>query len=270
MSQNTVSTYFFTRLLDFISPLCVINNDERFNTFKKAVEYYTYYTFTIDALVDGEIAFEIGVPAAEHKLVKANRSNTQSLRILARLFDENSRFWNIMETYMSAYYCGLVLEKQHNTASFSHSLESFKAYALAKHAPAFVPSGGLLLLFESQIDQKRLEKLLTPLFYGMQMLDDLEDFDKDIESGQLTYCISRVRSYIEKEGVENPNNLQRFEERVFYLSGIARECNDFAEEQFQKARAEALNLQLYDLVSWIESMFKMLEHNRNIIDEVSK
>jgi len=269
MSQNAVSTYFFTRLLDFISPLCSIDDAERFNSFKKAVSYYTYYTFTIDALVDGEILFDSNTQASEHKLVKANSSNTRSLCILAGLFHDNSPFWTIMETYMSAYYAGLVLEKQNNNNEYSHSLESFKAYALAKHAPAFVPSGGLLLLFKAQIDQKRLERLLTPFFYGMQMLDDLEDFDKDIQSGQLTYCISRVKSYIKQEEVENPNNLERFEERVFYLSGIAQECNDFAVNQFEKAKEEALELQLNDLVSWIESMFKMLEHNRNIIDEVS-
>ena len=269
MSQKTISTYFFTRLLDFISPLCDIRNTETFSDFKNAVDYYTYYTFTIDALIDGELDFETSSNPADHKLVKANLRNTRSLQILTGLFGSSSEFWPLMEKYMSTYYSGLVVEKQRNANAFVHDLNSFKSYALAKHAPAFVPSGGLILLFDSQVTQERLEQLLTPLFYGMQMLDDMEDFNRDTISGQLTYCISRTRIYIEENQIENPNNLERFEERVFYMSGIARECNDFAEAQFRQAQELARDLQLDELVSWIDSMFQMLKHNQNIIDEVS-
>ncbi|MFD2828124.1 hypothetical protein ACFSYG_16725 [Leeuwenhoekiella polynyae] len=270
MSQNSISTYFFTQLLNFISPLCAIDNIADFESFKKAVERYTFYTFSIDALIDTEIDFDSSINPTTHRLVKAHLSNTRSLRTLATLFNKDSNFWIVMDNYMSAYYTGLVLEKQNSSKNIVHNLESFKSYALAKHAPAFVPSSGMLILFKSKTTQAELENMLTPLFYGMQMLDDLEDFDKDIQNNQLTYCISQVQEYIKAENLEVRTDLERFEERVFYLSGIAKTCNDFAEAQFTKAQQIAKDLGLLELVQWIDSVFEMLEHNRDIIDQVSK
>ena len=270
MAQQAVSTYFFTRLIDFISPLCIIDDEAKLSLFKKAVDQYTYYTFTIDALIDGEIKFDNSPNLSDHKLVKAYLSNRMALQSLASIFSADSSFWSVMDHYMSTYYMGLVLEKQNSATKWMHTIESFKSYALSKHAPAFVPSSGLLLLFNASTDQVTLENLLTPLFYGMQMLDDMEDFNKDIESNQLTYCISRVYQYIEEQNMEVRSDLKRFEERVFYLSGIAKSCNDFATSQFKDAQDQAKALKLNELVLWIDSMFKMLQHNRTIIDQVSK
>lgn len=237
--------------------------------FKKAVDQYTYYTFTIDSLIDNEIDFLSDLDPKQNKIVKANILNARALRTLAALFEEESVFWQLFDNYMISYYSGLILEKQNSHLKSIYTLESFKAYALSKHAPAFIPAEGMQLLFEKKNKTLPIKKLLIPIFYGMQMLDDLEDFNTDLESKQHTYCISRVYSYLEKEGLTNESGLNRFEERVFYLSGIAQECNNFATNQFLIAKKQAQELELFNLIKWIDQMLAMLTHNQKIITEVS-
>ena len=270
MSKPSVSALFFEQLVPYLSPLFSIDNEEKFSSFQKYVNKYIYYVFTLDRIIDQEINWVEDFDTATETLKRAQDYSTTAILGLGQLFEPENNFWKHFNSYMNSYYEGLVLEKKNSALQINHTIESFEAYSFSKHAPAFIPVEGLFILFKSDVDSKKVIELFNQLFYGMQMLDDIEDFNEDVLKNQHTYCISAVNEFILEHKIEEKPGLDRFKERVFYVSGLAEKCNTYATRQFKIAQDTARKLNLNELVIWIDTMLQMLEHNRNIINELTK
>ncbi|MFI8379547.1 hypothetical protein [Leeuwenhoekiella sp. NPDC079379] len=269
MSKPSVSALFFEQLVPYLKPLFNVDDEEKFFSFQKLVNKYIYYVFTLDRIIDQEISWVEDFNTAAETLKRSQEYSTTAILGLGQLFEPENNFWKHFNSYMNSYYEGLVLEKKNSALQINHTLESFEAYSFSKHAPAFIPVVGLFILFKSKIDSKKVLELFNQLFYGMQMLDDTEDFSEDVIKNQHTYCISAVNNFMVKHKIEEKPDLDRFKERVFYISGIAEKCNTYATQKFKIAQDTARELNLSELVIWIDTMLQMLEHNRIIIKELT-
>ena len=269
MAFQSASTLFFQQLIPFFLPVFHIDDTVKLKRFEQAVNQYTVYTFTIDKLIDGDLDVVSHKEKASKEITQAMHYNTQALLTLSQLFDSEHQFWDTFNKNIELYYKGLVQEKIDSQNKSEYSLESFKDYALAKHAPAFIPIYGLRYLFDFNAEWAQVAALLRKLFLAMQMLDDLEDFNKDVASNQYTYCISEADRFIKENNLQKKAHLDRFKERVFYVSEIAATCNSYANEAFTEAQNLSKILGLKALSEWITQMLTFLAHNKKIIQEVS-
>mgnify|MGYP004142810101 FL=1 len=123
----------------------------------------------------------------------------------------------------------------------------------------------MLYLFKCTASKEDLVKLLNHTFLAMQMLDDIEDFAEDLGSGHNTYVLSKTKDFIAQNALENPHELERFEERVFYMSDFGDAANEYAIEHFTRAREACTALGLDTYSQWVDAMLRILGHNKKVM-----
>lgn len=270
METNKPSLYFFRNQIHFLKDNFIIHDEELFQKFNASVEQFCYFTLEMDKIIDGDYNYEHLFKIGKNTPYYAVKSHQESIKVLANLFPDNHEFWNYLDKNNSQYYHILLKEKYNAIQRPAFTLADFEEYAVGKHTLAYIPIIGLDFIFDPKHDIKRLKDVFTLIFKGIQMNDDVEDFQTDIQNNQWTYARSRAEEFIKENNLCNDANLDRFEERVLYVSGIAEELIRYSKNCFMQAKNMAMENNFEALTKWLEETIADLNKNQELILNLTK
>lgn len=268
-NSKNISTLFFSSQVEFLKDSFVINDQALFAKFAEATQKFCFFIFEIDKLVDGDYKFENLYHQDENVLYNLTKNHQESIKLLLKLFPEEHPFWQDLDQTNLRYYQILLKEKHFNKTRDVISQNDFEDYADAKHALAYIPIRGMKYLFESKIDTQLLEQLFSDVFKAMQMNDDLEDFDADEREGQWTFVHSEVQNFIIENNLQENSHLEKYRERVLYVSGIGEKLTHYAKEKFVSAKNAAEEFELKNLTLWLQNAVSMMESNEQLISKLT-
>lgn len=264
--KNTVSGSLFKELLTMVFSYFKIENPHIFPKFSKGVEFYTQYLFLQDQIIDQEIDFiKEGREEEDSTLFYCHQFHQKSIVSLVQVFPKDHEFWEILERKEKQYFNGLTKEKFLSHTKSTVTLPVFEHLAISKHILSVVPIRGMFFLGVTQLDYEVLEKIFSFIFCGIQMLDDLDDFDKDLKSGQWNYIQHEVEKIIVSEGLMSEKNIGDLEKKVLYAADIAEFALEYSIKKFSEASVLALDSGLFEINEWLSQMIKETEHQKKYI-----
>lgn len=264
-STNKISNHFFKNQAQFLKENFTINDEKLFFKFNMAVERFCYFVLEMDKIIDGEYNFVQQFSNKENRVYDVIDNHQKALKLLWDIFPDGHEFWNDLDKTSKRYYHILTKEKYENVNKTIFSIDNFKEYAIAKHCLAYIPIKGLSYLFEHKVDAKKMESIFTEIFLGMQMNDDIEDFNSDLDNKQWTYAHSLVEEFMIENQVSENSGLDKFRERVFYVSGIGENLTKYSKERFISAKEMCEKYNLKMLENWLDNIISTIAQNENLI-----
>ena len=267
--SKTVSADFFQNLIQLVAHNFTIDSEENYNSLCYGVNFFTKFIFLQDGLIDEDIDWVQQFDSKENILYDINSSYRKSFHHLNKVFNQDHPFWNYLFQEEKKYYNYIIKEKYLNTQKSTILLTDFEEMTFAKHALALVPVQGLDWLFKSQIPYENIKKLFVPIFNGMQMMDDIDDFYKDYISGNWNFIQYQVQKIIKDEQLVDDGSLTRFSERVFYASGFCKEQSIYVLKEYQKAKKLANEYQFSKIETWLDLIIEEVHESIAFVDRVS-
>ena len=207
--------------------------------------YYYYHAMLIyDEIVDEQKTEDIAVMMALH---------SESLRILGSLFGYNSPFWEFWNQRNSS---------QHESLEYSLHLglqpevtfAQFRELAQLKASTALLGIDGLFVLSDSQMDRPPdfLDQSHAHFYAGLQLYDDIKDFQKDWGLSQFNWAIYAYESTCDLESDKSAAD----HHKTFFLNGQADQLLGKAQDEFRAALA---CLPLHEESGWAELCQRMTQ-----------
>ncbi|WP_292009824.1 hypothetical protein [Chryseobacterium sp.] len=266
--MNKPSQYFFRNQTDFLKENFVIDNETLLKEFNSSVEHFCFFTLEMDKIIDNDYNYPQMYENNTNTPYLAIKSHMKSVKGLSKIFPDDHLFWKILDDHQLQYYSGLLKEKFDSRQQTLFTLQNFEEYAVNKHCLAYIPILGMDFLFTSKESADNLVDIHTSLFKAIQMNDDIEDFQTDLVNKQWTYAHSQVHDFIIKNNLSNTSNLDRFEERVLYVSGIASELAHYSRENFMIARNKAQKCNFQKIASWLDEVLSQMDENIKLIENL--
>lgn len=263
--SQKISTFFFKNQIHFLKENFVIKDEKLFQKFSTAVERFCYFVFEIDKLIDGEYDFSKHYQSDDYKMYYLIKNHQESIKLLVEIFPGTHEFWDDLDQSNYRYYQILLKEKFENIEKSVYTIKDFEEYAESKHCLAYIPIKGLSYLFEPKIHPEKMNIIFKNIFFGMQMNDDLEDFNSDLVTGQWTYVHSRVEEFMKENNLSDNKELHKYRERVLYVSGIGEELMKFAKENFTTANKLSQEYNFKKLELWLDETLSVISQNEELI-----
>jgi len=257
--------FFFQNQISYIRDNYIVNNKPLLREFDTAVKGMCYFILEMDKLIDHSVDFLNLYKTGSNTTYNAVDCFKNSLTSLLTLFPKDSDFWNRYDQYCKLYFDALYKEKYRSAEKPFLTLEDFKEYAIAKHSLAYIPIIGLDILFYARHDSSSILDIFSHLFLAIQMCDDLEDFDKDLKDNQWTYVHSKVYELMHTQGIVEDPDIEKFHERLLYVSGLGYELMDYAEQELMAAKKKSEDLSLSQLAGWADVLLAHLHQNRELL-----
>lgn len=266
--SNTVSAELFQNLIKMVSGNYTIHSEEKFQIFNEGVQQFTQYIFLQDALIDGDVNWVEDYQREERILININILYRFAVQNLTKVFGHNHPFWNYLSEQEIQYYDYIGKEKYISFHKSNVDISDFEEMAFAKHCLALVPLKGMEWLSTSRIEYLKIKELFIPIFQGIQMMDDIDDFSKDLKSGQWNLIQYEVQNTIKSEGLFDDGSLDKFEERVFYASGICKKYSEYVLDRYQKASTVSNELGFSIMSIWLDKMILEIIESINFVDQM--
>lgn len=269
--KNTESKgfYLFQNLLLIVSKNYSVDNNQKLAYFQTGVKEFKDFVFLQDLIIDQDIDWLIYKEKKTNILTQTNTHYKNAIISLLKVFPEDHLFWQYLAEEEKYYYDYIAREKYYNITRPTLSIHDFEETSYAKHNLALVPIKGMSWLFKENIPYEEIKEIFVPIFNGMQMLDDIDDFGKDLKSGQWNLIQSEVNRIISDESLSNNENLDRFEERILYASGISEKYSVYALEQYKIAFTLAENFDFQELSHWLLQIIEEVKHSLEFIKKVN-
>ena len=268
--SKTVSANLFQNLLELVSSNFTISSENNFSQLKDGVNQFTQFIFLQDALIDEDVNWVEQYDKKDNVLVDINKSYRNAIRYLQKVFSDDHFFWNYLFKEEENYYNYIIKEKYLSSKKSKISLADFEEMAFAKHALALVPIKGMEWLFNCKNSYEEIKNIFIPIFNGIQMMDDIDDFHKDYESGDWNFIQSEVQNIIVEEELIDDGTLTRFAERVFYASGICKEQSVYVLNEYIKAKKFAKEYQFHEIENWLDLMLIEIQESIAFVDKVNE
>jgi len=179
----------------------------------------------------------------------ASAYKEEGIKILSRLFPENSQFWSLWEQRKKEYKKAYELDK-------SKKISSIKDYeTLADYKSSFgkVAIDALHILSQNKNEQLYLDLLESHRLFssGVQLVDDIMDIREDLQQGQFNMAYFTLHSELKKRGLKAS---------LFSAEQIAKQLYifDIAEELFEKSLNYYLEAEKtatkYNLNYWLSAI----------------
>lgn len=266
-SMDNIQQSFFFNITSYLLPFCKNYAKEDILLFNKAIHNYNDHVIIFDQIIDGDVDYVKQYIKRESYFSAYHHKYKQSLFLLLKLFPSESEFWNLLEENEKNYYDTLIHEKFINTERPAMSSKDFETMAIGKHALAFVPVKGMEILCNIRFPKEAIT-IYEKIFCAMQMLDDIEDFEKDRKNSQWNYLHSLVNEFVK----DNEINMREFGDdfylRVFYASNIAEKQTNYAMDKFGEALTLSKAMQLKSLTDWLGNSIDQVRGNLSIIREI--
>lgn len=259
--SDTVSANLFQNLILMVLDNYKVDSSEKLRLLQVGVTQYTQYIFLQDKLVDDDVNWLQEYKSDDNVLLSLNFLLRGATINLNSVFEISHPFWKYLYKEESVYYNFIIKEKIQNSSKSEISQSEFEEMAFAKHCLSLVPMRALEWLFVSRIHYTDIKKLFFPIFNGIQMMDDIDDFTKDLQSGQWNLIQYEVQKAIDDENLIDDGTLDHFNQRVFYASGICLKYSNFVLEEYQKALIISKDLQLFGIQDWITNMIEEIKQS---------
>ncbi|KQS89155.1 hypothetical protein [Chryseobacterium sp. Leaf394] len=269
-NENSIGFYLFQNLLLIISTGYKIDNKSVFSTFQNGVKEYRNFVFLQDGIIDNDIDWVSQVENSENIFAQSNQHYKNAIFSLLQIFPTDHQFWDYLAVEEKLYYSYITKEKYNNIRKPVLEISDFEEMSYNKHNLALVPIRGMNWLFEAQARYDDIKNIFTCIFNGMQMMDDIDDFAKDLASGQWNLLHSDVRKIIADENLVNDENLDRFEERIFYASGLCEKYSLYALDQYKKALLNSKKIDFPELKIWLNQIIEEVNESIKLVNKITK
>jgi hypothetical protein len=108
------------------------------------------------------------------------------------LFDRGSAFWSRYDRLGREHVSGMALELSARANPGVLTAEGFYALGSARIAPMLTVVAALAQAAGQPALLSTLEASIKPVIVAGQMLDDIQDWQEDLEAGRITYYLTRV------------------------------------------------------------------------------
>lgn len=267
MKPNTLQVFFFQLIL-ITKEFFEVSSEDNIQLLDAAVKEYAYYILKIDQLVDGENKIQ-DLEKDNNVLYTLTRSHESAVKKLTILFPKGSTFWENLDTYSKRYFDLLIYEKKFSIEKPYLTFEEYETICNDKHVLSLIPIFGMGELFKPKYPIDELIILLEHIFTAMQLNDDIEDFNKDETDGQWNLAQSKTDQYIMDNNLENVENVEKFREKVFYLSGLAEIQTEMALKKFIEAKHLSEKYDLFQLKNWCQQAIAQTHFNLNIAQNLA-
>lgn len=181
------------------------------------------------------------------RILNAVNSYNLSLRLLTDLFPIQSNFWNNFKKRQEDYTEGLLFEQYTIDSNFKVETYNtpidtsmYQEYFYKKCAISSLAIDGIYEMNKSTSNEQtyQLAHKINDLFnFAFCVLDDVEDFRKDIGKNQLNYA---HHFYISKNNstIDNLDNFLFDSIESFYTSGCAIEIVSYAKDKLKECLIE--------------------------------
>ncbi|BAV05932.1 Squalene-hopene cyclase C-terminal domain-containing protein [Filimonas lacunae] len=244
--------YFYLHLVLYLSPAYPSVPEPVKKKLGAAVYLYFRFALACDKMIDQEKSTNSGIQQffVQIRLLEA------AVRELSALFPSGHVFWQYFEKSRTEYIRTMLVEKKLAGEGGYITVEQFEKLAAGKSALCYaVPIAISLLQDTAEMATDSLQRCLEYLHIGFQYMDDIDDFLKDVKSGQPNIADSLLRKKLEEEGVSGTlAEEERY--KLMFLSGVATACLQNAITWFEKSRAEIASFSLAKLDGFITGFVK--------------
>ena len=263
MQESTQQKHiFYLNLINYIAPIF----DTITETDKEQVSFagYLYFRFLLefDSFLDN--------PVEQSKIDQAQTLNfvlelhEAATRELALLFPTNSSFWPKFNSYKNEYGKAVLTEKHFAKSGKLYSEDTFEQLAAGKSAVCYAAIQALVTLNSSTPFDDQLERCLRHIHIAFQYIDDLDDFETDLVSGQRTFAHQLVQDYLVDKGVSSSD--RKLTHKYLYISKVAGRLINRAVKHFEESITIADQLGLTALNKYL---IKQIELAKNFDNEVN-
>ena len=139
----------------------------------------------------------------------------------------------------------------------------FQKIAKGKSAICLNAVYAIQVLADNRIYEDILIELVNEIHIAFQLLDDIDDFKKDILEKQWTYPQHLLEQFLVQNNVKELDN--SLKNKYLYISGIAEVHLRKAIKHFENAKSVATTLQLSELSEYIQKQISNIEfHSQEI------
>ena len=270
MKKESIGFYLFQNLLLIISTGYKINDKNVFSAFQNGVKEYRDFVFLQDGVIDSDIDWVSQAEDNGNILAQSNQHYRNSIFSLLEIFPSNHQFWEYLAVEEKLYYSYIIKEKYNNIRKPALSISDFEEMSYNKHNLALVPIKGMDWLFKSKASYGEIKNIFVSIFNGMQMMDDIDDFAKDQASGQWNLLHSEVRKIITDENLINDDHLDRFEERIFYASGLCEKYSHYALQQYNTALTNSEKFDFPELKIWLKQIIEEVKESIKLVNRITQ
>ncbi|BBO26977.1 hypothetical protein AltI4_13650 [Alteromonas sp. I4] len=233
---------FYINLTNLISPAYP----------KLATEQYDAITWVSYSLLRTLLSIDRVVDEGKIDHLKFALFNQETAtRGLVNLFGESTLFWNSYDHIKKLFFNTIEQEKiLHKSTNLNKQI----FINIAKHKSIFVTLIPHMLgeMSLSNDKTKQINDSLLALHAGIQMLDDIEDFQADLENNQLTYAAWLTQCFLERHSIDFRTVSHKDMMKYFAASGSAFRVLDLAEHQFNCALRHITSLKLLAYEEYIQ------------------
>lgn len=266
--STTVSADLFKNLINMVAENYTINSKEKLEVFQSGVSQFTQFIFLQDSIIDNDVNWIKEFENKENNLYTSNHMFRTAIQNLGLIFPTTHSFWNYLSTEEQHYYNYITKEKYLSIKKGVVKISDFEEMAYAKHCLALVPLQGMEWLFESKHPHEKIKQLFLPIFNGIQMMDDIDDFSKDLHHGQWNLIQYEVQQIIKDEQLINDGSLDKFEERVFYASEICLKYSHYVLDQYEKALKLSKELGFQAVEIWLTTMISEIKESIIEVEQI--
>lgn len=263
MSQ--INQLFFQDIVDFLTENVELNAENK-NQLDLIAKTYYNYIIHLDKLLDHEISINENL-LTSNPLFNLTNHYELCIRTLLKLFGENSPIFESKRKYSKIYFDAIIKEKLWDFDSHVLTKEQFEQLAVEKHIPVFFVVDGINIL-QSDYPSEDIKLMLSSIFKGIQMYDDMTDIGEDLQAQQFTYIISNTIQYLKDDEDYYPNN-QLYTHKAFFA--VEELCNpqfSYMLDQFSAARKIAMKYNLTKMINWIDIINSQIKDWKNQVEEI--
>ena len=242
--------YFYVHLIDFIYPLYPTVEISQIHSLSECSYKYFKFLLAFDDFIDSKDSEDNNRLQKFINLKDGFINYEQSICGLAYLFLPNSTFWNYFQECKETYFKAILIEKQ--ISSFKSPIDElfFQQIAKGKSAICLNAVYALQVLANDSFYEKQLVEVINQVHIAFQLLDDIDDFKKDIHEGQWTYPQYLLQEYLTQNNITNIDT--GLKHKYLYISGISETQLEKAIIHLKNAQEIANTLQLNDLSNYIQ------------------
>ena len=179
----------------------------------------------------------------------ASAYKEEGIKILSRLFPENSQFWSLWEQRKKEYKKAYELDKSQKISS----IKDYETFADYKSSFGKVAIDALHILSQNKSEKLYLDLLESHRLFssGVQLVDDIMDIREDLEQGQFNMAYFTLQTELKRRGLKASS---------FSIDQIAKQLYvfDVAKGLFEKSldyylKAEKL-AEKYNLTYWLSAI----------------
>jgi len=249
---------FFINLVDYFSPLFTnISKDKLVRLSGCSYLYYRSILF-FDKVIDKQLSDE-ELPNVLLNLELFEKS----VKDLSILFEEGSLFWKKFAKLKESYKAYVSEEKELNNSKADFEDSKFEELANGKSLLVHNIINALEVLSGESVHSSELYEIIRCINIAFQYHDDINDFSRDLESGQWTLAQCEVSKFLSNEGIELE---KKFFINAFFVSGIGEELMQRVLSFYAKAKDKVDSLNLDQLSKFLQASinkvnFHILEIN---------